>query len=53
MTDTNNCKHYYSDKKNCKKFKTSETDHIDKINNYWKCYFNNKTDSAVQTVKIW
>ena len=53
MINTDNCKHYCFNKKNCKKIETFETDYTDKINDYWKCYFNSKTDSAVQTVKIW
>ena len=53
MTNTDNCKHYCSGRENYKKIEILETDHINEINNYWKCYLDDKTDSAAQTVKIW
>ena len=53
ITDTDDYKHYCFDRENCKKIEIFETDYINEINNYWKHYLNDKTDSAVQTVKIW
>ena len=53
MTDMNNCKHYCSDKENCKKIETLKTDYMNEMNDYQKYYLDDKIDSAVQTVKIW